>query len=65
MVDVGNIFVALIVNAEDSGTVETPIGFAGDLYLLVHCQRGEAIVEGLYWVGKPVKKVTEKFMRAR
>jgi hypothetical protein len=55
VIDVRGVFVALIVNPKDSGTIEAPIGFAGDLHLLVHRQCGEAIVEGIHWIVKPVE----------
>ena len=55
VIDVGRVRVALIVDPKDCGTVETPIGFTGDLHLLVHRQRGEAIVEGIHWIIKPVE----------
>jgi hypothetical protein len=65
MVDVGNVFVALIVNPKDSGTVKASIGFTGDLDLLVHRQCREAIVEGIYRIVKPVEKGAKKFVRTR
>ena len=62
-VDVWNVAVRFVVDAEDGGSIAPPVWFVGGGHFLVVGECSERIIHRLHWVVKAFKELWEEIAR--